>query len=178
MEDLLIFAAGAVLLIVEILFIPGFGVIGVTGIALMFWAVLSAMITHYPGSPWYPTWEQVRFPLIKLSASLVMGVGIAAWLSRYLPDTALFHRLVLDKATRRTEGFAASDDSSSILGSEGKALSDLRPAGAALFGDRKLDVLTNGEYLPTGTTIRIVETHGNRIIVAACEKASDKKDPG
>ncbi|HPF99769.1 MAG TPA: NfeD family protein [Kiritimatiellia bacterium] len=177
MEDLLIFTAGAVLLVVEILFIPGFGVIGVTGIVLMLWAVLSAMVTHYPGSPWYPTWEQMQFPLVKLSVALVVGTGLAAWLSRYLPDTILFRRLVLAKATRHSEGFAASSDASGLLASEGKALSDLRPSGSAMFGDRKVDVLTSGEYLPAGSRIRVVETHGNRIIVAACESKSDKKGP-
>jgi len=178
MEDLLIFAAGAVLLIVEILFIPGFGVIGITGIMLMIWALLSAMITHYPGSPWYPTWEQLRYPLVRLSASLVVGVGLAAWLSRYLPDTVLFRRLVLASATRRSDGFAASEESAGLLGSEGEALSALRPGGTARFGERRLDVITRGQYLQPGSRIRVVETHGSRIIVEACDSSAEKKGSG
>ena len=55
----------------------------------------------------------------------------------------------------------------SLIGLEGRALSPLRPAGAAEFGDQKLDVITRGDYLAGGTPIRIVESHGSRIIVEA-----------
>ena len=45
-----------------------------------------------------------------------------------------------------------------LIGLEGRALSPLRPGGAAEFGDQRLDVITRGDYLASGTPIRIVET--------------------
>lgn len=39
------------------------------------------------------------------------------------------------------------------------------PAGIGEVDGHRLDVVTRGEYLPAGTPVRIVETHGARIIV-------------
>ncbi|MFH0953488.1 MAG: NfeD family protein [Verrucomicrobiota bacterium] len=168
MEDMLVFLGGLTLLLIEIFLIPGFGVVGVTGILLMVWAALSAMIERYPGGPWYPSLDQLQWPLLKLSGSLVGSAVVIALIARFLPESALFRRLTLEKAASRQAGYAASEDTHFLLGLEGKALSQLRPAGTAMFGDRKLDVVTRGDYLQPGTAIRIVESHGNRIIVEKC----------
>ena len=166
-EDILIFMLGMALLVVELLFIPGFGFVGVLGIAMMLWALFDAMVEKYPGGPWYPVWPAVQIPLIKLSSALI-GTAVAAMLlGKYLPETRLFKNIGLDAATSRKDGYAASDDSQSLVGLEGRALSPLRPAGLAEFGDQKLDVVTRGDYFAVGTPIRVVESHGNRIIVEA-----------
>jgi membrane-bound serine protease (ClpP class) len=41
----------------------------------------------------------------------------------------------------------------------------LRPAGIAQFGERKVDVVTEGEYLPAGTWIKVIRVDGTRVIV-------------
>lgn len=164
-EDILVFMLGMALLVVEILFIPGFGFVGFLGIAMMLWALFDAMVEKYPGGPWYPTWPVVQIPLIKLSISLIGATVAAMFLGKYLPETRLFKNIGLDAATSRKDGYAASDDSRSLIGLEGRALSPLRPAGVAEFGGQKLDVVTRGDYLACGTPIRVVESHGNRIIV-------------
>ncbi|MBN1268302.1 MAG: nodulation protein NfeD [Kiritimatiellae bacterium] len=169
LEDLVIFLIGTALLLIELLFIPGFGLVGISGIALMTWAVLSAMMRTYPGIPWYqpPTWEQLRPPLVTLSLSLILATVAAAILGRFLPKWSTFNRLVLAQATSRTEGYTAAASSDRLLGATGTAQTALRPAGTVLFGEQRLDVVTRGEYLDPGTSVRVVETHGQRIVVEA-----------
>lgn len=175
-EDILVFLLGLILLLIELFLIPGFGAVGIAGIVLMLWAVLAAMIQHIPGGPWLPAWNQMEVPLLKLSGSLIVTAIIGVLLGRYLPQTQIFGRLVLQQSTSRQEGFAASSDTRALVGLEGRALSALRPAGAALFGDRKLDVVTRGNYLTPGARIRIVESHGSRIIVELVDDtASEQK---
>jgi membrane-bound serine protease (ClpP class) len=41
----------------------------------------------------------------------------------------------------------------------------LRPAGTAKFGDRYVDVVTEGDFIPPGTSIQVVEVEGTRIVV-------------
>lgn len=165
LEDLILFGVGAILLVVEILFIPGFGAVGLTGILLMCASVISAMIRRLPGGPLLPTWGQLQGPLLTLSITLIGTVVLAAVLGPLLPKLPVFNRLVLAKATRRSEGYASSSDTRSLLGLEGTALSPLHPAGSARFGDEKMDVITRGEFLDAGRRVRIVETHGSRVIV-------------
>lgn len=169
LEDVVIFLVGVVLLLIEILVIPGFGVVGVAGMFLMLWAIMKAMIQHAPGMPWYPSWPDLQAPILKLSVALVGSAVVAAFIGRWLPRSKTFGRLILQKSTARREGYAASEDTRPLIGLFGTTFTALRPAGSAIFGERKIDVVTKGEYIPGGTRIRIVESHGSRIIVEAVE---------
>jgi membrane-bound serine protease (ClpP class) len=165
-EDMLLFLCGLALVIAEVFFFPSFGFLGVSGAALILWALLSAMLDHLPGGPWYPTMPELKLPIFNLALALVMtGVGMLA-VGRYLPETRLFRRFVLETATAKQAGYqAATEDTAALIGLTGAALTMLRPAGAAQFGERRLDVVTRGDFLPEGSRIRIVEAQGNRLVV-------------
>ncbi|TAN36412.1 MAG: nodulation protein NfeD [Verrucomicrobia bacterium] len=162
-EDMLLFLVGVGLVIAEIFFFPGLGLLAVFGAVLMFWALLSAMLEHLPGSPWYPTWPEMQPPIFKLGLALILAGAGALVLGRYLPATPLFRRLVLE--TRQAGYQASAEDTSALLGLTGTALTMLRPAGSAQFGERRLDVVTRGDFLPAGTPLRIVEAQGNHLVV-------------
>jgi membrane-bound serine protease (ClpP class) len=165
-EDMLLFLVGVALVITEIFFVPGFGLLGVSGAVLILWALLSAMLEHLPGSPWYPTWPEFQFPVFKLALALVLTGAGALLLGRFLPATALFRRLVLETATTRQAGYQSlPEDTTALIGLTGTAITMLRPAGSAQFGERHLDVVTRGDLLPAGTSLRIVEAQGNRLVV-------------
>ncbi len=167
MEELVIFAIGVTLLAVEVFVIPGFGFVGVAGIVMIIWALLSAMIQRYPGGPILPSWPQVEIPLFKLSVSLLGTLAAAILLGRFLPQTKLFHKLVLERSTSRADGFESSHSDTSLLGQTGTALSDLRPSGSAQIAGRRLDVVTQGGFVEAGAQVRVAEVHGNRIVVTA-----------
>ncbi|MNC95657.1 hypothetical protein D3C83_128320 [compost metagenome] len=50
-------------------------------------------------------------------------------------------------------------------GQEGVALSALRPVGKAEIGNRTYEVRTNGEYVESGTRIKILKVISHQIIV-------------
>ena len=173
-EDILLFMIGIALILVELLVLPGFGVIGITGLALVLWGLLNAMIQRLPGDPWWPSLPELRLPLLKLSFAIVGAAVGGVFLGRFLPRTSLFHRLVLDNATSREAGYSSSKDTRSWVGKQGVTLSPLYPAGSALIEDRRVDVITRGDYIEAEQRVRVVETHGNRIIVEPVEE----KEPG
>ena len=55
---------------------------------------------------------------------------------------------------------------------EGTAVTDLRPAGMALIDGRRLDVVTDGDYIEAGTQVVVVRVTGNQVIV---EKKGDNQ---
>ncbi len=54
---------------------------------------------------------------------------------------------------------------SSLLGTEGVTISDLRPAGVALIEGRRRDVVSKGEFIPKDTQVKVVASEGYRIVV-------------
>ena len=52
-----------------------------------------------------------------------------------------------------------------LIGAEGKTISALRPIGKATLGDKVFEVKTKGEYLDSGSKVRVVNIIMNQIIV-------------
>jgi len=58
-----------------------------------------------------------------------------------------------------------SRDNTHLRGQSGTASSYLRPAGVATVDGRRVDVLTQGEFIPAGTPIRVTRVEGARVFV-------------
>jgi len=56
------------------------------------------------------------------------------------------------------------------IGKSGKAMSNLRPAGAALIEGKRVDVVTRGEYIEKETAITVQSVTANQVIVKAAEE--------
>ncbi len=174
MGEILLLLVGIALLFVEIFLIPGFGITGITGIICILASLILAMIQHYPGQPWYQPSSinprQVQDMILNLGGGLLLTFVSGVLLGRYLPATKPFQRLMLNKAVSADEGYQASAPTDNLLGMTGIAETPLRPAGIGAFGDRRLNVVTHGDFIDKGDAIVIAETHGNRIVVDILER--------
>ncbi|MCL5677467.1 MAG: nodulation protein NfeD, partial [Firmicutes bacterium] len=52
-----------------------------------------------------------------------------------------------------------------MAGKQGKAVTLLRPAGAAEIEGRRVDVVTEGDFIPAGATIVVRKVEGTRVVV-------------
>lgn len=71
----------------------------------------------------------------------------------------------LSKHLVLTESLNDDIDIKDYVGKEGHAFTVLRPSGTAEFNGLKLDVVTDGEYIPKGSKVEVVKVEGNRIVV-------------
>ncbi len=166
MEDVLLFFLGVAFLAVEIFVTPGFGLMGISGLLLIFISFISAMSERMPGK-WRPiSFEPETFsiPLLKVMVSFVGAVALVAFAGKFLPKTHVFQSLTLDSVSPDVA------DNLALMGQEGLTHSDLRPSGTAYFNGHKLDVVTYGDYIPRQTAVRVIEVHGNRIVVENLSK--------
>ena len=155
---LLLFAGGMVLVLAEFL-LPG-GLLGAAGACML---IASAGLSIYH----YPDWALVLVPvqLLGAGACVVGGMyllskkGVAPWLK-------LGTRQSLD------EGWVNMESDTSLVGKEGTVYSALRPAGAILVGGERIDAVSDGSYIDKGTRVRVIEVHGNRIVVEPCEESA------
>lgn len=155
-----LFVLGLILLIIE-MFIPGFGVFGVAGIL----SIIGSIIVAFP-SP--------REAIITISIAFIASIVIIFFLVKYLVKTTVFDRIILSAKQGKAEGYVASlKDTSQYMNKYGVTLTVLRPAGRAVIGDEILDVVTEGEYIPAGTDIKVVKIAGNKITVKKIERESE-----
>ena len=98
-------------------------------------------------------------PFLKVTLSFFGALALVLIAGKFLPKTRVFQSLTLDTT------LAEPEEEKNLVGLEGIAHSDLRPGGTAYFGERKIDVVTYGDYIRREAPLRIVEVHGNRIVV-------------
>ena len=118
------------------------------------------MIDAYPGDPVIPTLPQLELPLTNLTISLGLSILAGFILARILPQTPIFKALVLTGSSDMPITESISELS---LGALGTASSYLRPSGIADFGDGPVDVITEGDFIPSGTKIKITSIEGNKV---------------
>lgn len=166
-EEVVLFVVGVALLIVELFVLPGFGVVGFLGLCAILAALMLALTQRWPGGPVWPSWPEFQVPVVKVLLSFVGSLVVMALLGRWLPKTALFRRLELGRELSAAAGYTASrGEARSLLGQEGLAETVLRPAGKGRFGDRLVDVVTEGDYVEKGEPIKIIAVDGSRVVVS------------
>ncbi|MCK5803164.1 MAG: nodulation protein NfeD [Lentisphaeria bacterium] len=172
--ELLLFLTGVVLLLLEIFVIPGFGLPGICGILCIVAGATLSMLPSLPKVPPLPGVDGAAL-FISLSEKALTGIaiamavtGVGTWiLSKILPKTSIYQGLVLDSQLTTDQGYVAGnvERNRSFLDQVGRALTPLRPAGTAVFGDERLDVVTSGDLIAKGSRIRVIQVEGSRVVV-------------
>lgn len=156
-EELLLIVVGLILLALEIFVIPGFGVAGGVGIL----SLLAGLALSLVGTG--VAWSGIVTAIARVSVSLVAAIGLGALLLAMTPRLPFARRLVLQDAIVRDE--SEESEERRWIGMTGVALSPLRPAGIATVEGRRLDVVSEGELIEPGETIKVIRVDGNRIVV-------------
>lgn len=173
--ELVLFLLGMGLLALEIFVIPGFGVFGVSGILLTMASLILASHT-FSGMTVTESFEESMSSLGSLAGAMVTVIAVAAVLNRFLPTIPFVNRLILTPpgyAPAEVDGpmlspalLATTSQPAAVdVGAKGVTASALRPSGKAMFGDKYLDVVSDGAYIDHGTKIEVIRVAGNRIIV-------------
>src|ERR671916_222404 len=160
-EEILLLGLGVIALAVEVFVLPGFGVAGVVGSL----AIVASMVLAMMGAR--PSTGDVAQALAVLGASLFITTAVIyAWL-RHLPNSGRFSGLLLRGAVNKSQGFVSAPHRGDLVGRDGVAVTDLRPSGTARVGQERIDVVTEGEYVPQGSRVQVVQSDGYRHVVRA-----------
>jgi membrane-bound serine protease (ClpP class) len=161
--DIILFAAGIILLLLEIFVIPGFGVTGILGIICIIASLFLALIGG--GNLPFVDTNQISVAIIQLASALAAALVLLILLARFLPKSTIFNRLVLSHEENSDKGFVSSKSLSELIGKEGKALTTLRPAGMADFDGDKIDVVADGDYVQQGSRLKVLRVEGSKVVV-------------
>jgi len=159
--EILLFIIGFILLLIEIFVIPGFGVFGISGIVLMIGSLFLGLLSDFD----LIDWDIISFAIIQLAATFVATGVIIFVLLKFLPKSDMFNKLILKEQVAEKSGYASKPTIEHLIGLEGKALTDLRPSGSALIDGKRIDVVTEGDYISNGSKIIVKSVEGSKVVV-------------
>ena len=161
--EVVVFGIGVVLLLVEVFVVPGFGAFGVSGIVLVLGSLVLALVPNAGLD--LPAGGALARAVGTLGAALVLTVLLGASVARWLPRASRLSRLVLVPDLASADGYTAADTDEGLVGQRGTALTPLRPAGTAAFGERRVDVVSQGSFVLPGAAVEVVSARGSRVEV-------------
>ena len=149
--ELVMMIAGFVLLVVE-MYIPGFGLAGISGSLLMIGGIILMQPTP------------LQALLLVLISMVLLGIAFSIAMHSISKGRLSRSKLVLNAALgdAHTSG---SEDLSYFVGKTGTTHTALRPAGIAEFDGVKLNVVSDGDFVGTQRPVKVERVEGNRIVV-------------
>jgi membrane-bound ClpP family serine protease len=139
---------GILLLLLEILFVPGTTIVGVGGIILLAIGIYLSYAYLGTGAGHISLASCVVVVILSL-AVLLKG---NTW-KRMALDSSIDSRSLVNMSTQVT------------VGDRGVTVSRLNPMGKALFGEKMLEVTADGEFVDEAKDIEVVKVEQNKIKV-------------
>ena len=166
--EVMLFVAGIVFILIELVILPGFGIFGLGGMLMVVAALVLASQTFvFPKTAVQMT--ELRNSLSVVAGSGLVFVVVAMVLRQYLPQSPLFKRMMLHPPEeadlieqQQREALAHYEH---LVGATGSAITDLLPGGRAEIQGEIIDVVTDGEVIDRGESIQVVSAQANRVLV-------------
>ena len=149
--SLALFVTCLILLIIEGI-VPGFGLPGISGIALVIIGTVLAM-------------GNLTSAIASISIAIIITTFITILLVKYGKRSSRFDSIILKTRLESDEGYLSSTTKDEYLGKEGITVSELRPSGFIEIDGKRVDALSEGDFIPKGISIKVVRVEGPKIIV-------------
>lgn len=160
----IVFLIGLVALALEIFVIPGFGIAGVTGIICILVSILGAMLhaDSINGIDMNLIWA----PIGTLLCGVLLAIAAVVLLTSKYGPKKLQRVAALTTELSDKAGFVGVDMApEALVGKEGKAMTDLRPAGKVIINDKVYDATSTGEFIHRHSIVRVVRYEAAQIYV-------------
>ncbi|MDO4594180.1 MAG: NfeD family protein [Tissierellia bacterium] len=149
--SVVMFIVGIILLTFEI-FIPGFGVLGVTGSILL---IVSIFLT-------------VRDSFTGILTLLMSSIAIVSMIYIFINlgyNAKLFDRNILSTSLTKERGYNSKKDLSFLVGKIAKTKTILRPSGKIIVDDEVYEAISEGVFIEKGQDVKIVSIKNGDIVV-------------
>jgi membrane-bound serine protease (ClpP class) len=152
---LLLYMGGLILIFAEI-FLPG-GILGAIGVA----GVVASIVLTFM---WLPEQAVMWVFLQFIGLVIVVILGI-----RFFPHSPVARWMTLKGSIDEDQEWVDTPTNQALLGAEGTVFTPLRPAGTILINGERVNAVSDGSLIEKDDRVRVIEVHGNRIVVEKVE---------
>lgn len=151
MEAILLLVLGIILIIAEF-FLPG-GIVGLLGIG----AVIGSL---------FLSGADIGNMSMSIGIAFLVAITAAVILFKFIGlEKGFFRHMILRDRTTTELGYVSAENRLELIGLEGITITPLRPSGMAVFDGERLDVISEGSFIPNGSPVKIAKVEGARVVV-------------
>ena len=156
---LILLIGGLILLILELLVVPGTTVVGIIGFILMAVGIWQSYMLY--GAVWGS--------LILMSTLVLASIGFYLSLQSKTWNKAMLNKSIDSKVNTESQKLH--------IGEKGRTVSIINPMGKAIFNNEFYEVSSFGDFIETDQDVKIISIDGTKITVAldSTEEKNNKK---
>jgi len=160
MSDMIFILVGLSLILLEMLVIPGFGIVGIGGIGFMLYGLYLLLL------PEVPVGEEVLGQAMDGFLIGLVGaiIGILL-LGKLMIRSRFWEQLTAPSSQKKNQGFSNSQGWEDLQGELAVTDTDLHPSGWINIDNQRIFVLSEGGFIEKGKEVTILSVDGNRVIV-------------
>lgn len=117
-------------------------------------------------STYYAFQQSATFGYFMTALNLAL-FPLTLWLSlRLISKSPLMHNTAINAGVQDAPD---AKPLTHLLDQHGTTVTPLCPGGTALFGERKIDVITQGKFVEANAPIKVIHVEGNKVVVEAVQ---------
>lgn len=160
MSDMLFIITGLGLIMLEAFIIPGFGIVGISGIGVMLYGLYLLLI------PDIPVGEEVLGQAMDGFLIGLIGAVIGLYLLiRVLLKTNFWKQLTSPENQIKERVDKNLLDWESFIGEVGSSETDLHPSGWVKIKGKRVFVVSEGDFIEKGEDVKVLSADRNKILV-------------
>ena len=160
MSDMIFILVGLSLILLEMLVIPGFGIVGIGGIGFMLYGLYLLLL------PEVPVGEEVLGQAMDgFLIGLVGAIIGTLLLGKLMIRSKFWEQLTAPSSQKKNQGFSNSQGWEDLQGELAVTDTDLHPSGWINIDNQRIFVLSEGGFIEKGKEVTILSVDGNRVIV-------------
>ncbi len=158
--DLLLIITGFTLIMLEAFVIPGFGIVGISGLGVIIYGLYLLLIPDVPVS------EEVLGSAMDGFTIGLLGALVGIYLLlKVMIKTKFWEQLTAPGSQKKEDGFTNSFGWETLINEVGKTDTDLNPSGWVTVKKNRVFVVSEGGFIDKGRSVKILSVDGNRILV-------------
>ncbi len=166
--EIIIFIVGFILLAVEILIIPGFGVFGISGIILMVSGLILSLLDNVIFDFGNVEPARISAAIGTVMISILLSFFLSIWASSKLfaSRKGIFRNFALHTTISTERSYVGVDqDNESLLGKRGIAQTVLRLSGKISVEGTIYDAMSDGSFIEKGERILVIRHEAGQVYV-------------
>ena len=157
--EILFLFMGIVLIVLEIVVIPGFGIAGISGFFLILYSIFQMMLGDYP----MPI--DIYLATRSLSFSFISMIIFGILIFKALTNTEYYKKLIPITSQLSKDGYSISKGYESLIGKSGETITVLRPVGKIRIDDRVYQAISNSNFIEISKNVVVISIDENQLIV-------------
>ncbi len=166
--EIILFIVGFILLGVEVLILPGFGIFGISGIVLMVSGLILSLLDNVIFDFENVEPARISAAIGTVMISILLSFFISIWASSKLfaSRKGVFRNFALHTTISTERSYVGVDQrNTSLLGRFGNAQTVLRPSGKISIEGAIYDAMSEGSFIEKGERIRVIRHEAGQVYV-------------